>query len=199
MTLAEYNKSIEGVVNDLQTGAHATVMVQLAINALTMIKQRVQETGKDAQGNSYTGYSTRPMLVGKSSFIQLSAAQALLGSKKKRSQLEWRTLGRGESAKRLAILNGGYKDLRNRQGRQTDHVDFSYTGRMWSNINLKSSNSDHQNGVAIIGATTPADKKKLEGNTERKGEILNLSQSEIDKLKDMYNVEVLDIFHKNGL
>ena len=199
MTYEEYNKSMDGVISDLQTGAHAVVMVKLAVNALSMIKQRVQETGKDAQGNSYSGYSTRPLLVGKSSFIQLSAAQVLLGSKKKRKALEWRTIGKGENARRLAILNGGYKDLRNRQGRQTDHVDFSYTGRMWSNINIRSTQSDHQRGLAIIGAGTPEDKKKLEGNTERKGEILDLSQSEIDKLNEIYNYEVLNIFHKRGL
>lgn len=195
MTLDEYNKNLNGVVKDLQSGAHGQIMVKMAINALTLIKKRVQETGVDANGKKYDPYSTKPILVGSKSFIQKAAGDKLLGSKPKRKQLEWVTI----NGHRLAILKGGYKQVRELQGRQTEHVDFSVTNNMWNDINIISKGPDHERGIAIIGAKQDIEKKKLAGNTKRRGDILDLSESEIDQLKKSYNLDVLQIFKNNGL
>jgi hypothetical protein len=195
MTLEEYNKNLNGVVRDLQSGAHAEVMVKMAVNALTMIKKRVQETGTDAKGTKYKPYSTKSTLVGCKTFIQKSTCATLLGSKAKRKDLEWRTIG----GHRLAVLPGGYKKIRELQGRQTAFVDFSVTNAMWNDINIISKQNDHQKGIAIIGAKQDIEKKKLAGNTKRRGDILDLSEKEIGELKQIYNVGVLQIFKNNGL
>lgn len=195
MDYPEYNKRVDGVIKDLQAGAHAEVMVKLAISALTLIKERVQETGVNAKGQKYKPYSTKPMLIGSKSFLQKAAAQSVFGSKEKRKNLEWRKV-KGHS---LAILPGGYKQLRELQGRQTDHVDFSVTNSMWNDINVISKSTDHVKGVAIIGAKQDKEKKKLEGNTKRRGDILDLNQKEIEDLKLTYNLGILNIFRENGL
>ena len=195
MTFDDYNKRLDGVIKDLQTGAHGAVMVTMAISALTFIKQRVQETGTNAHGQKYRPYSTKPMLVGCKSFVQKSACQALLGSKEKRKGLEWRTV----DGHKLAILPGGYKQMRQIQGRQTNHVDFSVTNAMWNDVNIISKGTDHEKGIAIIGAKQDIEKKKLAGNTKSRGDILDLSQKEIDDLKLTYNIGVLQIFRNNGL
>jgi hypothetical protein len=195
MTFPEYDKRLGGVIKDLQSGAHGIVMARMAINALTLIKQRVQEEGKTAKGSQFPPYSTKAMLIGCKSFIQKSACNTVFGSKDKRREFQWRTV----QGHKLAILPGGYKQLREIQGRQTDHVDFMMTGRMWSDIAVISKGSDHEKGIAIIGAKTEDDKKKLAGNTKRKGDILDLSQEEIDRLKASYNLDVLQIFKNNGL
>jgi hypothetical protein len=195
VTFEEYNKNIGGVIKDLQSGAHAKVMVRLAINALTLIKQRVQETGVNAKGQKYKPYSTKDTLVGCKTFVTKSACNTLLGSKKKRKDLEWRTVG----GHRLAVLKGGYKKIRELEGRQTDHVDFSVTNNMWNDINIISKDSDHQIGYAVIGAKQDIEKKKLAGNTKRRGDILDLSTKEIETLKETYNLGVLQIFKNNGL
>ncbi len=57
MTIEEYNTRIEGVISDLRGGAHAEVMAQVAQEALTMMRQRVTETGMDAEGRPYKDYS----------------------------------------------------------------------------------------------------------------------------------------------
>jgi hypothetical protein len=195
MTLEEYNKNLGGVIRDLQSGAHAEVMVKMAVNAVTMIKKRVQETGTDAKGTKYKPYSTKSTLVGCKTFIQKSTCAALLGSKAKRKELEWRTIG----GHRLSVLPGGYKKIRELQGRQTAFVDFSVTNAMWNDINIISKQNDHQKGIAIIGAKQDIEKKKLAGNTKRRGDILDLSEKEIGELKQIYNVGVLQIFRNNGL
>jgi hypothetical protein len=195
MTFQEYDKNLQGVIKDLETGAHGEVMINMALNALTLIKQRVQEKGVNADGQKYKPYSTKPMLVGCKSFVQKSACNALLGSKKKRKDLEWRTV----NGHKLALLQGGYKQFRDMQGRQTGFVDFTFTGGMWKDINVISKQSDHQRGVAIIGARNAKYKDILSGNTKRKGDILDLSRQEIEQLKTSYNIGVLKIFRNNGL
>mgnify|MGYP006921349274 CR=1 FL=1 len=199
MTLPEYNKKLDKTIADLSVKYGGNIMAGVATNALTMIKKRVQETGTNAKGTKFPAYSTKPMLIGSSSFPTKAVGQKVFGSKEKRKSMEWRTLGEGEDAKRLAILQGGYKEWRALMGRQTGHVDFSVSNEMWNDINVISKQSDHAKGIAIIGAKKDSEKRKLEGNTKRKGDILDLSLSEINELKRDYNLEVLNIFKNNGL
>ena len=70
---------------------------------------------------------------------------------------------------------------------------------MWSDISVISNNSDHTKGVVIIGAKKDEEKKKLSGNTQRKGDILDLSIKEQDELMKRFNLETLNIFKENGL
>jgi len=195
MTFTELDKSITKTVKDIQNFHNGTIMASVGMVALTLLRQRVQETGVNAEGQKYKPYSTKPTLVGCKTFIQKSACTALLGSKPKRKELEWRTV----NGHRLAILPGGYKQIRELQGRQTNHVDFSVTNDMWNDINVISKPTDHQKGIAIIGAKKEEEKKKLAGNTARRGDILDLSRKEQDELMQRYNLQVLKIFKENGL
>lgn len=194
MTFEEYNKNLDGVIKDLQSGAHGMVMLQMAEEALTLIKKRVIHTGTNAKGQKYKPYSTKPMLANCSSMI-LSACNKVAGSKQKRKELDWVTI----NGHKLFELKGGYKQWRELHGRQTDHVDFSVNNNMWNDINVISNQTDHKNGVAIIGAKEQLQKKKLSGNTARRGHILDLSKKEIDQLREDYNIGVLQIFRNNGL
>jgi hypothetical protein len=190
MTLEDYTKRMDGVVKDLQAGAHAAVMVRMAITAATLCKTRVQETGTDANGKKYDGYSTKRMYASKDKFVKKAAFKTVNGHKTMR-------------------LDGGYKEFREIQTRRTDITNFSFTNLMWNNImpdvnkatekDLLSSHQDHINGIAIIGAKRDLDKKKLSGNTERFGDILDISESEKQILMKSYNLDVLQIFRNNGL
>lgn len=199
MTIEEYNKRFGKVIQDLQTKAAGDIMGRIGAEALTFIKNRVQETGTNAQGQKFPAYSTKPMLVGSKSFPTKAVADKVFGSKAARSKMEWRTLGEGEGAKRLAILQGGYRQWRTLMQRQVNHVDFSVSNEMWNDINVISKQSDHQKGVAIIGAKKDSEKKKLTGNTERKGEILDLSKSELDDLSRLYGMGTIQVFKENGI
>jgi hypothetical protein len=195
MDIPEYNKRLGGVIKDLQTGAHGQVMVEMALNALTLIKQRVQQKGVDSSGSKYKPYSTKPMLTGRKNFVKTSAFDELLSSRQKRKESQWRTV----KGHHLLLLPGGYKQFRQIQDRQTNWVDFTFTGGMWKDINVISKTSDHQRGLAIIGARNEKYKDVLSGNTKRRGDILDLSHQEIEQLKTSYNLGVLKIFRQNGL
>lgn len=151
ITIIEYNRRLQGVINDLQTGAHAQVMMTIANGAISLIRKRVQETGEMPSGGSYPEYSL------------------------------------------------GYKKIREKKGRQTAFVDFTFTGRMWNNIKLVSDQNELEGGIAVIKATEDLQKQKLAGNTERKGEILALSEQEKEKVTKYYEQGILNIFRKNQL
>lgn len=199
MTLEEYDKKLSKTIQQMVNNHNGVMMVNIGLHALHLLSDRVQKTGVNAKGQKYAPYSTKPTLIGSSSFIRKDVADRLFGSKSKRKALEWRTLGEGESARRLAILQGGYKKIRELQGRQTNHVDFNVTGQMWTDITLISNRSDHANGIAIIGTKDKESNDKLSGNTKRKGDILDLSRAEIIILEKEYGIGVLQIFKENGL
>jgi len=195
MTVQDAANNFGKIAKDLQNNYNGEIMARLGISAVTFIKERVIETGVNAKGAKFSPYSSKNTLIGCKTFIKKSVCETLLGSKEKRKKLEWRTVG----GHKLAILPGGYKKIRELQGRQTNHVDFSMTNDMWNDINVVSKPSDHKNGVAIISTKKDSEQKKLAGNTKRRGDILDLSPKEIYDLYLTYNLSVLKIFRNNGL
>jgi len=200
MTPEESIRRLQKTTNDLVTNYNGELMVNIGIEARKMIYDRVTTTGVNAKGSKFAPYSTKPMLSGCSGFVNKSSCSTLLSSKEKRRGFEWRKVGVGTAKMRsLFILPGGYKQWRQLQGRQTAYVDFSMTNRMWANINLISTSGDHRKGIAIIGARNEEEKKKLAGNTKRRGDILDLRMSEVEELMKTYNLGVLQVFRNNGL
>ena len=123
------------------------------------------------------------MLAGRMG-MTTSAYSNIAGSKDKRAELEWVTY----KGRKLFELPGGYKQFRELHGRQTGFVDFTFTGRMWNNIKLVSDRAELNSGVAVIKPTEDIQKKKLSGNTEKRGDILALSKAEEQRLADIYSV-----------
>ena len=192
MTIEQYNKKLDNVVRELNN--NGKMMVKLGTSALTFIRQRVIEKGVDAKGALYKPYSTKKMLTNCST-MTLSACNKIAGSKEKRKELEWVTI----NGHKLFNIPGGYKQYREMHGRQTGHVDFSFTNNMWNDINIISNDSRHNNGEVIIGARKQSEKDKLAGNTKRRGNILDLNPKEINDLYTAYNLNTLQIFRNNGL
>lgn len=212
--MKSYNEAFNKTVAEIQHGIGQT-MVTLGQQALSKIKDRIRETGKDADDTSfhspkYAGYSEKDMLVGCKS-MNVSVCKSFFG-KQKNKELKWVTLGGNRyeqflsasaggntDLKRLAVLEGGYKKFRELHGRRTDIVNFSFYNNMWDDIAVVSGPSDHQNGTVIIGARQDIEKKKLSGLTKRFGDILDLSTSEIDELKSDFGLKVLNVFKEHNL
>ena len=70
---------------------------------------------------------------------------------------------------------------------------------MWNDIKIISKNTEHNTGVVVIGAEKEEEKKKLEGNTHRKGTILDLSDSEVRTLANDFKLQTLRIIRNNGI
>jgi len=198
MDLNEYNNRLESVIRDIQGGAHANVMIKVANDAIALIIKRVTQTGKKADGSSYKPYSKEPMWTNRSAMTD-SAYQKVAGSKKKRKELRWITVKRNNKNIKLFELDKGYKEFRELHGRQTGFTDFVFKGDMMSNVALTMDQQQLQNGVAVIKPQSDEQYKKMEGNVQKRGKILDLSPEEIKILSNIYNNGILQIFRDNGL
>lgn len=196
--LNELGRDIEQAIKMVETQLGET-MVKVGSTALTRIRQRVQEEGKDASGQGFPPYSTKPMLVGAKTFKKKSADKFF--GKQKNKDHSWVTIKRGDNAYHLAVFEEGYRGLREMElgGGHGDKVDFSYTNAMWGDISIISNAGEHDRGTVVIGAKRQEEKDKLTFNTERnlkKGgkEILDLSESEINELKELFMLPILNVF-----
>ena len=196
MKADEATRRIEFIV-DKTVSDWGNVMLQVAQSANAMIKDRVIKTGQNAEGEQFDPYSTTPMLTNCSQ-MTAAACNKKTGSKAKRKELKWVTLNRGGKSVRLFELAGGYKEFRELHGRQTGFVDFAFSGKMWANINVVSGDDEHKVGRARISTLSEEEMKKLAGNTERKGEILNLSQEETYTLARYIEKRLTDMWRQQG-
>lgn len=196
MKAYEATRRIEFIV-DKTVSDWGNVMLQVAQSANAMIKDRVIKTGQNAEGEQFDPYSTTPMLTNCSQ-MTAAACNKKTGSKAKRKELKWVTLNRGGKSVRLFELAGGYKEFRELHGRQTGFVDFAFSGKMWANINVVSGDDEHKVGRARISTLSEEEMKKLAGNTERKGEILNLSQEETYTLARYIEKRLTDMWRQQG-
>lgn len=194
----DLGKDIELAIRLVQSEL-GTTMVKIGSNALARIKQRVQQEGLDASGQGFPPYSTEPMLVGAKTF-KVKSAEKFFG-KENNKKHRWATIQRKGTNYRLAYLEGGYRELREMEldAGAGDKVDFSYTNAMWGDISIISGASEHDGGTVVLGAKRQEEKNKLTFNTERnlkKGgkEILDLSESEINDLKEMFMQPILNVF-----
>jgi hypothetical protein len=137
----------------------------LGNTALALLKKRVVEKGIASDDTAFRPYSTRPMLVGAKSFRTKSAAASVFGSPAKRKSLEWRTIDRGGALYRLAILPGGYKQIRQIEGSQVAHKSFLRSGEMWLSIHTLGTKKEGE-GKFITTVGTEVDlsnKKRVRG------------------------------------
>jgi len=195
MTPEEVAQNMNKVAFSIER-AFGDIMKRAAFNALATLRNRVQTSGVNAEGSKFPPYSTRPMLTNCASMTQAACA-AKTGNEDKRKKLKWVTLQRGGRSVRLFELEGGYAEYRDLHGRQTSFVDFTFSGKMWANISLVSSDEEHQKGVARITAPNEDEYKKLEGNTNRKGTILDLNPAEVQDIADIISREFEGIWKVN--
>lgn len=194
MTIDELNTNLANVIADLQGEPYANVMVQVASDALYLIKDRVINRGESPEQRKMRPYSTNPMLTSKSRMTD-SAYNKIAGSKQKQKQLSWVV----KNGMTFFVLPYGYKQFRELHGAQTRHVDYTFTGQMWNNIKLKTDASNLKEGKAVIGATTPDNIAKVKRQIELRGIFLRPTQPDIEVLKQTFSNGIMNIFKKNGI
>ena len=131
----------------------------VAIDGQAMVIDRVSEKGLDAKGRAFKPYTP-----------------------------EWeakkRQAGGGKaSAKKRKVRATAPATPEKPQGRYRGFVDFTYTGRMLSNIGLAEV-QDTANGVRVVVAgRTEETRAKMEGNDKHRPGWFTLSKTEKDELK----------------
>jgi hypothetical protein len=187
-TIQEFNNKIDKLINELPKWLEETTK-DIAIQDLSvLISERVINTGKDEKGGKFSGYSTKPTLAGKSTFTTSGAFNKIAGSKSKRKSLEWRTV----KGNRLFILEGGYKEVRNLEGRETGHKSFERTGEMWQNFGIVRTKGDKTSFKVFLGGRNEDSQEKINHNTEREGiNIIGATKEEQKKVEDIYKKRLI--------
>jgi hypothetical protein len=148
-----------------------------------LMKRRIFNSGIASDGSKIGNYSTRPILVGASSFANKSKARNVLGSKKRRrDEIDWRTV----KGRRLAVFPGGYKQLRRVQGFQTAYVDLEVNGDLRRSIVVGKSGTDN-----VIGFFN--DDQRIIGRAQEdrfKKDIFAISTKELKEMDRAFIREV---------
>jgi len=191
MNFGEYNRRWEKSIRDIDDGL-GNLMVGIGSEALTLVRGRVQEIGINAKGLPFTKYSTDPMKAwcGTMTTDACSAAQGKY--KRKRPKGSTKPL-------HSFTLKRGYEEFRELANRRIDITNFSFFNDMWNDIAVISDSSLHDKGFVRIAAKTELQGKILQGNTNRRGPILELSDSEIDTISEDFGTNILTMLRNNGL
>jgi hypothetical protein len=173
---------------------------RIAHGAIVAIRDRVQFTGTDWRGRKFSPYSTRPILSSGTTEKSKRVGRALASSKKKRRQLEWRTIQHKGRNVRLFIVPGGYKQIRQLEGLQTGHKDFWFSTEMWTGFGVKRVKKGRREIVVTLGGRTAASQRKIDANSAREGvSIIGLSDSELKELGKTVEIELQKYIKKVGL
>jgi hypothetical protein len=91
-----------------------------------------------------------------------------------------------------------WAEFRSFQGLQSDHVDLSYTNRMWTGISVlgvtEVSPGTYQ---AQVGGTDKEVDDKIRWNMERYGDFLQPTETEQSELLEDTKMAILDILNKH--
>jgi hypothetical protein len=99
-------------------------------------QKRVFTHGLNIYNSPIGKYSTKPTLVGAKSFANKTSADEFFKKKQK-----WVTIKKKGKNQPLAVLKGGYAELRALQGKSRSVVNLTYTGSLFSNFqNVKTAN-----------------------------------------------------------
>lgn len=165
MSPAQLASRLDALADEVQ-GEIQREVERVAETGKAMVIQRVSETGKDAKGASFKPYTRQ---------WELKKRGAVSTAKK-------------EGAKKRAARRTAEATAEKPVGRYRGFVDFTFTGRMLTNIGLV----EKSDSKVVIGGLSEETKKKMEGNdTHRKG-WFRLSDKEIATLKEQSGVRMRD-------
>jgi hypothetical protein len=168
--------------------------VYLGLTAFNDLKDRIVNNGIAFDNRSFKPYSTKPTLVGAKSFYPPSFGASVFSSKKKRKEMQWVTY----KGHRLAVLPGGYRQIREMESREAGHKTFLRSGQMWLNTGLIGTKQEG-NGhfITTVGTLNEKAQMKLDGNSAREGkDLLKLNAFEEKKLDNMFDKYLTDMLNR---
>jgi len=129
------NKKVTDII--VKGGKADRAQKEIAITLTAKNANRVFKDGINVNGVQIGQYSTKPTLIGASSFVYKKGVAAAF-TKEKRKNSEWVTIKK----RKLMVLKGGYKEIRNLDGFHTDKVILHRTGKMFKEFKTEPKNAD---------------------------------------------------------
>ncbi len=143
-----------------------------SLDGTALIKSRIQLKGEKADGSDFSKYSTAEVptffFAGRSRTGSEAAYERL---KKKKGSF------------------ASYQDWREANNLQTKHKDFTFSGRMMTNIKPVVLESSITKTIVEINAINADERQKVKWLTEQQGNFLIPSKKELQFMSDTYNDE----------
>lgn len=181
----DFRRMAEAMVGDIQKRA----ALRASFNALALIKKRVQREGKKEDGEKFKDYSTTPLPL----FFYTGRSRT--GSDTANKRLE--KVAKAQAKEGQKGYYASYSQWRQANNLQVGHKDFTFSGRMWTNI--KPVLGDVKDGIVTVSINAVEDdaKKKLKWVSDRDGAILRLGKEEVAKISELYTNEFINELSKN--
>jgi hypothetical protein len=112
------------------------------------------------------------------------------GSKEKIKEANWATVSTGKGKRSLMTIPGGYKAIREADGRPTNKVNLDHTGVLRDDF--RGSLTKTQTGW-VSGVRKEENVGKLEGAIDRYGDKLAVPKSLLDKYNEKLGRVMLEI------
>lgn len=189
----EYIAKVKQLVVAANT-EHIEINARLSQSALSLIKARIINEGKDHNGKSFGKYSTNklPFFFFQDKGLGKGADDKLAAEKKRQSKLPKKDQGLS------------YEGWRKINGLQTGHVDMSFTKETLNDIGLIETRGDKKI-ITIVASRNSILKDKKRGTKtgdvteylgERYGNFLQVSDEENELLKKAFDTEIQNLIDK---
>lgn len=153
LTVEGFSDQVQRLLQDARA-SQREINARIAKTALSLVRDRVINTGIDANGNSFGKYSTNELpgfwFVGKG--LSKGADTKLASELKKQ---------RKAGNKRPGISYEKWRDMNNLQ---TDHKDFKFTGDTWKDIDVLETQISGWKAITEIASKDSITKKQGNGS-----------------------------------
>src|SRR3990167_4199533 len=186
VTIKEYIVSLDKKVKNIKVFTEPLRMG--AFDATQGMSRRIFDEGKRTDGSELTpGYSEKPIYVNPDTLKEMSVPGNIgvpMGKpkgKRKRGETVFKSGKKEGEVHKTKYLQGGYKELRKKIGRQTEYVDLKLSGELRMDFNndreiaepRKINDLEYQ-----IRLDKPINQDKRGGMEKKYGEIFTLSDQE---------------------
>ena len=199
MTTTEFIAKLDVVINTFEAEL-IVASEELALSAMALVVNRIQREG--IAGKKYS-VNKLPAFFYYDRWLN-AGGKALYESHTKKHLREGLNDFFGDSIKlkksKVDNLEDGisYEEWRIANGLQVNHVDLTFSGRMFQNLGIIATKKVGSYYVTVIGGTNPEIVLRLEYNAIRYGDFLTPNKEEIDLLQRQF-VERIENFIKTIL
>lgn len=175
MNIFQYTEYLRNLADESSGEVVVRSIVPAANELRANIENRIAREGKDSKGNRLKSYSTKPAYFTRDQYVTKGKFKP--SGKNSKSK----TFKNG-NARKSAYMEHGYKQLREVQGRQTNHKDLTYSGDMFRSLVV-----GREDDAVLIGFDNEEQSRKRKANEKREGTtIFKASEKETQEYNDAF-------------
>ncbi len=187
MTPREHLERTRLLIEKLKDKARANIFVPATTRLLGEVKNRIQLDGENTSGGQIGQYSTEPMYATREQFDRGSSFKPQ-GKKQVVNNGQRTKKTKGPDRKSM-YLPGGYKELRNIQGKPIDKVNLTYRGDL-----MNSYQQTVKENEIVQGLVSEKESLKRQGLEKKYGSVLKPQKEEIQRYqKAVIELEKLEL------